>query len=776
MINSDGYKCLEAVLFDKQHNWVVSMATSVNLSSATNENVAYKIEGVLESSKSLDALVFWCEVTSTFQAFLVRPIFTCDYVSKKTLESRRIQNSAKSTFNVTGVGASNSLAFTSSAETSNGTMMIQANILPAIKVHYTDIFGNPKLYSTFIAIRIRFKSVNKSTSHRRLLFDNPFTLDENDLQRCTDSTGLIVQPYPLLLLDGNIGARFSIENVSVCAAGEASMEIDIGNISSGQFEVMAPTLLSINVVVEPGFAKFVMLLSCTGLNPIVLQSYEDSDAQFCLKILDNGYNLVSGTADVVMNLTNFSSQIAPKSSFTANTSSFVLTGIWLWSEFRSDTEHHSQMFISSSSLVPLKYSVAILLRATCKPGTYVNKNMNYSYALCNQCQPGYYSSFFDERQCHPCQPGTTPDDQHASCQLCPLGHVSPRAGRQICMRCGMNQFSNQQRTTCLTWKFQRDPPDILISLVPMKLPPLQVHDMIEGTIATADEKLNFEIAFICFQSQNCTASVDGTLFVVRSQINVGEKSSNEIDIVQRVMKQDVADNWVIQITSKPTRNYPDMQLTLPGFIRALGTQPDIQAILPSSVTSAHPVVISVFGTLLDSSQVPPRCAPKCTFIRKGQSSRLEISAFSPLLNGTQSNFVTCETNIPGSMWIEDDIQVDLRLPDCRYSTSNFNIKMFCPTRYYQSIGAAEHRCAPCPSPMSVTLQINESNVENCICNIGFYGTFGEHCAQCPNHPGFNCSIYGSLVPLIKPGENCTSVCMLTGHNSDVNTSRLLHRI
>jgi hypothetical protein len=344
------------------------------------------------------------------------------------------------------------------------------------------------------------------------------------------------------------------------------------------------------------------------------------------------------------------------------------------------------------------------------------------------------------------------------------------------MRCGMNQFSNQQRTTCLTWKFQRDPPDILISLVPMKLPPLQVHDVIEGTIATADEKLTFEIAFICFQSQNCTASVDGTLFVVRSQINVGEKSSNEIDIVQRVMKQDVADNWVIQITSKPTRNYPDMQLTLPGFIRALGTQPDIQAVLPSSVTSAHPVVISVFGTLLDSSLVPPRCAPKCTFIRKGQSSRLEVSAFSPLLNGTQSNFVTCETNIPGSMWIEDDIQVDLRLPDCRYSTSNFNIKMFCPTRYYQSIGAAEHRCAPCPSPMSVTLQINESNVENCICNIGFYGTFGEHCAQCPNHPGFNCSIYGSLVPLIKPGENCTSVCMVTGHNSDINTSRLLHRI
>jgi len=417
------------------------------------------------------------------------------------------------------------------------------------------------------------------------------------------------------------------------------------------------------------------------------------------------------------------------------------------------------MFISSSSLVPLKYSVAILLRATCKPGTYVNKKLNYGYALCNQCQPGHYSSFFDERQCHPCQPGTTPDDQHASCQLCPLGHVSPRAGQQICTRCGMNQFSNQQRTSCYTWKFQRDPPDILISLVPMKLPPLQVHDMIEGTIATVDEQLTFEIAFICFQSQNCTSSVDGTLFVVKSQINEGGKESKETEIVRRVMTKDVADNWVIQITSKPTRNYPYMQLTMPGAIRVLGTQPDIQAILPSSVTCAHPVVISVFGTLLDSSQVSPKYVPQCTFKRKGQRSRLEISAFSPLLtllNGTQSDFVTCETKIPGSMWIEDDIQVDLRLPDCRYSTSNFNIKLFCPTRYYQSIAAAEHRCEQCPSPMSVTLQINENNVENCICNIGFYGTFGEHCTQCPNHPGFNCSVYGSAVPLIKPGDNCTT--------------------
>jgi len=757
MIDSSGYKCLEAVLLDKQRNWVVNMMTSVNLSAATDNYVAYEIRGVLESSKSVDGLVFWCQVTSTFQAFLVRPIFTCNYASIKTIESRVIQSTGRYFFNVTGVGASNSLAFTSSAEmTSNSTVIIQANRLPAIQIQYYDVFGNPKLYSNNTAIRIRFTSVNKSSPNRRLLFDNPFFLDDNDLSRCSDSTELIAQPQPVLLLDGNLGAKFSIDNVSVCAAGEASMEIDIGDISSGQFQLTAPTLLSVKVVVGPGIAKFIMLSSCTGSNPIVLTSYENSDVHFCLKLLDNGYNLVSGMADVVMNLTNSSLKIAPKNSFTVNASTLVLTGIWLWAEFRSDTERHSQMFISSSSLTPLKYSVAIMLQAACKPGTYVSKSLNYSHALCTQCQPGYYASFFDERQCYPCQPGTTPDDQHVSCQLCPLNHISSRAGQHQCVRCGVNQFSNHKRTTCLTWKFQRYPPDILISLVPMTLPPLQIHDVVEGKLATADEKVTFEIAFICFRSQNCTASANGTLFAVQSQIHKGETASNQIEIVQRVTKPDVGDNWVIQITSKSTGLFPDMQLIMPGAIRALGTQPTIQTILPSLVTSAHPVVITVFGTLLDSSQVLPRCAPQCKFIRKGQGSRMEISAVSPLMNGTEeSDHVMCETKLPGSMWIEDDIRVDLQLPDCRYSTSNFKIKMFCPKQYYQSIAAANHRCEPCPSPMSTTLQINDSYVENCICNIGFYGTFGDNCIQCPSHPGFNCSIYGSAVPLIKPGKHCT---------------------
>jgi hypothetical protein len=112
----------------------------------------------------------------------------------------------------------------------------------------------------------------------------------------------------------------------------------------------------------------------------------------------------------------------------------------------------------------------------------------------------------------------------------------------------------------------------------------------------------------------------------------------------------------------------------------------------------------------------------------------------------------CETNFPGSIWIDDEILLNVKLSDCRYSTSNFSIKMFCPKNYYQSIMALNHRCEPCPKPMSVSLRINEQKIENCICNIGFYGTFGGNCIKCPNHPGFNCSMYGSLVPRILPGE------------------------
>lgn len=166
--------------------------------------------------------------------------------------------------------------------------------------------------------------------------------------------------------------------------------------------------------------------------------------------------------------------------------------------------------------------------------------------------------------------------------------------------------------------------------------------------------------------------------------------------------------------------------------------------------SAYAVIITVFGTLLDSSQVPPRCTSTCVFKRKMKGSKSEISSYS-ILNSTQSAHVACETNFSGSMWIEDEIQLDVQLPDCRYSTSNLSMKMFCPKQFYQSALAARNGCEQCPSPHSTTLNINQNNITSCVCNIGFYGTFGESCIQCPSHPGFNCSMYASKVPQIKPG-------------------------
>jgi hypothetical protein len=372
--------------------------------------------------------------------------------------------------------------------------------------------------------------------------------------------------------------------------------------------------------------------------------------------------------------------------------------------------------------------------------------------MCKSCQSGHYSSFFDEKNCHPCQPGTIPDGMKVSCQLCPLGHYSPESGQQQCMRCGVNEFSNQKRTTCVTLKFERDLPELLISLVPFRLPSFRVHDAVLKLVVIPEIDLHFDIAFVCFESQNCTASSNGTLLVLQGQINQGWNANHEVEIVQRVLRSDVGDNWIIQITSQMTTEFPAMQMIMPGLIRVLGTQPKIEAVVPSLLPSAFPVLITVFGTLLDAGTLSPRCAAKCVFKRTNKGSRPEISSFSSIMNNTQSAYIVCKTNFHGSMWIEDDIKLDLQLPDCRYSTSNFNVKMVCPKRFYQSVDAVNHRCEPCPSPKSVTLQFNETSIENCICNVGFYGTFGENCKQCPNHPGFNCSIYGSTVPRIKPGK------------------------
>jgi hypothetical protein len=197
---SDGGRCLEATLLDKQHNRVTNFVTSVILSARSN-GTAYEMDGDLTSSISFDASVLWCNVTSTFQMLFVQPIFYCKYVSKKNFESRHIENMGKYHFNVTGTGASNSLQLASlEAMTTNGTMIIKANELPIIEIYYSDMFGNTKLFSSDIAIRIRFKKLNTSALNRRLLFNNEFDLDTKDLQRCTDATEMLVQPQPVFCM------------------------------------------------------------------------------------------------------------------------------------------------------------------------------------------------------------------------------------------------------------------------------------------------------------------------------------------------------------------------------------------------------------------------------------------------------------------------------------------------------------------------------------------------------------------------------------------------
>jgi hypothetical protein len=751
-IDESGNKCLEAVLFDKQHNKIIDLATSVELSASSN-GVLYSIGGQLKSSISLDAHVLWCEATSTIRSSFVMPIFFCEFFSLKTLKTKRIQSSGRFLFNVTGVGESKSLELHTLAEiASNGTIMVIENSLPVIQLQYFDLFGNAKLFASDLAIRIRFQQVFNVTSRRRLLFDNKFALKKSDLHRCSDTSDMIVKAKPVQVSEGTVGAVFSVDNLTVCAQGETIIDIDLVNISSVQFQIVASSLFSIKLLVQIGVAKFIMLSSCSGLQPVVLDSYTDSHEFFCLIILDNGYNEVFGFAEVAIDCQNTTFFLAPQHMFSINSSLTVLNRMWLWAEFRNYTKLQSEMFISSSNLIPLKYSVAIVLRASCKPGTYVDKQINNSHALCKECQPGYFAKFYDELRCYPCQPGYETDNQKASCRLCPVDWYNPYPGQDKCVRCGTNEFSNQQRTTCFSLHFQRELPDVLISMVPYLIPPLQVYDAVRKTISGVEEPLNFEIACVCVQVANCTSSPNATLFLWQNQIQEGRSASDELEIIQRVARSNVGDNWQLQITSKSNAQFVVMQIRMPGLIRVLGSQPILQTVIPSLVPSAYLSVITIFGALLETNQVSRRCNPSCVFLRRGSSSRSEVSVYSPITNETQGVYVMCETNFPGSIWIDDEILLNVKLSDCRYSTSNFSIKMFCPKNYYQSIMALNHRCEPCPKPMSVSLRINEQKIENCICNIGFYGTFGGNCIKCPNHPGFNCSMYGSLVPRILPGE------------------------
>jgi hypothetical protein len=124
------------------------------------------------------------------------------------------------------------------------------------------------------------------------------------------------------------------------------------------------------------------------------------------------------------------------------------------------------------------------------------------------------------------------------------------------------------------------------------------------------------------------------------------------------------------------------------------------------------------------------------------------------------------------MKIGDSITLDVQLLDGRSSSSKIQLDTICPSMYYLSENNAAHGCEECPYPRSLTRGSNEPSVEYCLCNQGYYGTFGLNCLSCPEeHPGFDCVNFGSRWPKIKAGyyieysrmsdciskENCNAV-------------------
>jgi hypothetical protein len=62
-------------------------------------------------------------------------------------------------------------------------------------------------------------------------------------------------------------------------------------------------------------------------------------------------------------------------------------------------------------------------------------------------------------------------------------------------------------------------------------------------------------------------------------------------------------------------------------------------------------------------------------------------------------------------------------------------------------------CQACPSPMSMSYNMDSVGNQSCICQPGYYGLGGTACRACPKNTkyGFNCSVAGLQFPLVKPG-------------------------
>jgi hypothetical protein len=313
---------------------------------------------------------------------------------------------------------------------------------------------------------------------------------------------------------------------------------------------------------------------------------------------------------------------------------------------------------------------------------------------------------------------------------------------------------------------------------------------------------NVILSLVCNPILLCT-NIQNVPITLGFQMNYGNTSS-QYYTVPSDMQQEIGENlfWTVSVERQvgvTVTDIPKMNCIQEQFpVYVLGESPVIERMDPitASVFGDEKITIGGRFFIVDTRRIKTLTLPQiCSFNSTSRQLRRAALDFflATNISTRKVNFVsnssntsglaslnrlqTAESNTVSGMDFEslasptppplefvcngpnhgytfEKWKVYIWLSDGRNSLATTlvtQLELYCPVRFWVSLNELEHNCLECPRPRSSSIQRNSMRLEDCICDVRHYGTFGMGCVECPKVDGFDCSGIGETTPTIFPG-------------------------
>lgn len=780
--NSPKTMCYAVFVYDKFDNIVADTSRIVEilaLHTSEGRNVSYTLNGTLRASPKSNGIVEWCKLQATrlttFAYLSIRAIPVSVFDTNKSFIFQ--------SFSVLTSGIASQMSTKIQSNVSaNQTILAHDFKLPMISVLIQDSFRNSLRYDPGLIMRV---SILKKSMSRALLSEHNLPhfshvhaasiMQAAASDGCLDYVDFALFPTHRPHGDEANLSYIFLNDLRVCEKGVYIFKMEIGRDfgSSGSmiFSSAGLSVDSFSYEVIQGFPSKVHLALASYDAPTEAQTYSFVNDKLVIQIFDDGFNLVLGTAEFTLKTNEGLFKVMP-TSIQVSGDFCIVRYIWLSGLADLSRQSFQQSFkISSSSLKIIPSTVNIVVNATCSPGSYLSQMHNLPSSLkCAACAPGSISSGWDFEMCHLCSPGTFAAQDASSCIACPIGYATNLYGSSICRKCSPLYFSNLNRTKCVSLMFAGKPDFNVVPFVSNTIPSIQFYDEISQTVLNSVE---VQVKLICLKRFNCTNSksdVDGLqLFSKYIRIPSSQPASQpeNFSVESSCGSNILGSNFRWSMRLDASYAYPSIEIYDDTKILINKCSPTIETIDPPAPKPKATFGITLSETLtiigVDFAIQPsvllmmpgfPDLSPQmCIFTCRQTATQKFVTSSSILLqNLNLIDTFQCPTNFSFGMQMGDLITVDVVLYDGRRSSSNVKVQTICPVLYYLSVSNLAHGCEKCPFPESLTRAANKPSIEDCICNQGFYGTFGSDCKPCPkDHPGFDCQNFGSRWPQINEG-------------------------